>query len=89
MRWIVTRVDEGSAQVRDALRAYGVEVVVIGRPVDWLCGVRGRNYLLEFKTPGRRRRRDQKKQDLFLATWPGQVVVVKTLDEALKACEVV
>lgn len=79
------KVDRGAQAIVANLRAAGAHVVVIKQPVDLLCGYRGRNVLLEIKAAGARKRKDQPKQDRFLATWPGQVAVVRTSEEALLA----
>ncbi|MCR4339540.1 MAG: hypothetical protein NUW01_06600 [Gemmatimonadaceae bacterium] len=82
------RADTGSQAIVRDLRKAGISVEVIGRPVDLLCGFQGKNYLVELKAEGARKRKDQPKQDEFLANWPGQVAKVKTLDEALRICGV-
>lgn len=82
------KVDAGSQAIRDGLREHGVGVEVIGRPVDWVCGYKGRTYLLEVKAENARKRKDQPKQDAFIATWPGHVARVRTVAEALTACGV-
>lgn len=79
------RVDHGSQAIRVGLRLAGADVEVIGRPVDWLVGYRGKNYLLEVKAEGARKRKDQPGQETFVREWRGQVVVVKTLQQALVA----
>jgi hypothetical protein len=77
------RVDAGSQAIRVGLRLAGADVEIIGRPVDWLVGYRGKNYLFEIKAEGARKRKDQPKQDMFVREWRGQVTVIKTLHEAL------
>jgi Holliday junction resolvase len=42
-------VDANQQEIVDALRQIGCEVVVIGTPVDILCGFRKRNFLIEVK----------------------------------------
>ena len=78
------RVDNAQEAIVTALRQAGADVEISGRPVDLLVGFKGRTYLLEVKS-GKRKRRDQPAQDKFLATWRGQVKVVRTPWEALKA----
>ena len=63
----------------DALRKCGAAVVFLNEPTDLLVGFRGANYLLEVKSPGGKL---TEKQVKFIATWPGQVAVVETLDDA-------
>lgn len=82
-RYQVHRSDGNAKAIADGLRERGVAVAHIGRPCDLLCGFRRQNFLLEVKRPGAKRK-DQPKQDEFLATWPGQVKRVETLEQALK-----
>lgn len=51
---------------------------------DIMVGVRGVNFLFEIKTPKGTLTDDQV---IFHRTWPGQVVVVRTLQDALDAIE--
>jgi uracil-DNA glycosylase len=76
------KVDLNQQEIIDALRACGYSVVVIGEPVDLLVGGRAHNWLFEVKRPGEKPR--TKKQKEFLATWPGQVRVVETPEEAIR-----
>lgn len=73
------RLDANHQAIVDGLRALGVSVCLKG-PLDALCGFRGRNVLLEFKT-GRGKLRAS--QTAFLDAWRGQAAVVRTLEEAL------
>jgi len=87
------KVDSSQEAIVKALRKAGVEVYVIGRPVDLLCYVRGSWKLLEAKPapePGirvklkaPRKRKDQIEQDEFIAKY--HVPVVRTTIEALEA----
>ncbi len=75
------RIDANHREIVDALKAVGASVNEKG-PLDVLCGFRGRNYLLEIKTTRGKLRASQK---AFLASWSGQAVVVRSVDEALTA----
>jgi hypothetical protein len=87
------KVDSSQEAIVKALRKAGVDVYVIGRPVDLLCYVRGSWKLLEAKAapePGIRvklkaphKRKDQVKQDEFIARY--KVPVVRTPQEAVAA----
>lgn len=83
------KIDENQPAIVDQLRQCGITVQVLsatgkGCP-DLLCGVNGRNYLLELKNP------DQPKSSQALTAdeaiwhneWKGQVAIVRNIDEAL------
>lgn len=78
-------VDKNQAEIVEALRAIGCDVVVIGKPVDLLVGYTAThgvyNLLLEVKRPGEKPRTDEQKK--FLRTWKGQVRVVQSAQEAI------
>ena len=76
------KVDGNQQEIVDALRKIGCEVMVIGTPVDLLCGYRARNFLLEVKRPGEKPR--TKAQRDFLASWKGQVRIVESAEEAIE-----
>ena len=76
------KVDLNQQEIVDALRQIGCSVMVIGTPVDLLCGYRARNFLLEVKRPGEKPR--TKTQREFLASWKGQVRVVESAEEAIE-----
>lgn len=85
------KVDQNQPEIVTALRAVGATVTPLhavgsGCP-DLLCGYAGKNVLIEIKDgakppSARRLTKDQKR---WHATWAGQVVVVKSIDEALTA----
>ncbi len=77
-------VDLNQQEIVDALRQIGCEVVVIGTPVDLLCGYRKRNFLIEVKRLGAYVDKRQKAQRDFLKDWPGQVRQLSTVEEAIK-----
>ena len=75
--------DLNQKEIVDALNEIpGVKAMVVGSPVDLLVGYRARNILLEVKRPGEKPRTETQRQ--FLKTWPGQVRVVETIDEAVQ-----
>ena len=75
------KVDANQKTIVAALRKAGCAVEIIGLPVDLLCGFRGQNWLLEVKDTGGRLTKGQKD---FIATWRGQVRVVRSAEEALR-----
>jgi len=83
------RVDANQSQIVDGLRAVGVWVEIIGRPVDLLWVYHGTVGLMEIKLPGKRLTEGQR--DLADALrWQGyELPVVRSLDEALKIIGVV
>ena len=87
------RTDHNQREIMAALRQVGATVVslhTVGKGVpDLLVGFRGRNYLLEVKNPRGRGRRLTPAEARFLETWRGQVAVVVTVGEALRAVGVV
>jgi len=77
------RKDDNEPEIVKALKKVGCKVCKIGRPVDLLVGFRSHNFLLEVKNPkGRNTLEDSQKE--FIATWPGQVRVVRSPDEAVR-----
>ncbi len=80
-RYQVHRSDANAKTIREGLEARGVSVEPIGRPLDFLCGVKGQTYLLEIKTA---KGKLEPSQEDFLMRWRGQAAVVRTLEEALK-----
>lgn len=81
------RLDGNAKAIRDGLRKAGASVDP-RCPLDWLVGFRGKNYLLEVKTAAGFKRRSEKQQ-AFLDGWRGQTAIVQTLEEALRAIELV
>lgn len=85
------RIDENQPDIVKALYQAGCDVQTLaavgkGCP-DLLVSVGGKNYLLEVKNPSKPKA-DQKltpAQVKWHKAWRGQVDIVKTIDEALKA----
>lgn len=80
------RVDDNQAEIVAALRAIGCTVEslhAVGRGVpDLLVGYRGENLLLEVKGAAGSLTPEQR---AWHPHWRGQVVVVHSIEEALKA----
>ena len=82
--------DANEPQIVAALEGVGASVIRLDKPVDLLVGYRGRNLLLEVKTPlgpkgGRSHSKATPEQRDFFARWRGQFSVVRTVEEALAA----
>ncbi len=82
------RVDANQAQIVSALRAAGASVLVIGLPVDLLCGFNGVTMLIEVKNPDSRygKKGANENQTVFMQTWRGgAVALVDGPEAALRA----
>ncbi len=82
------RTDDCQGEIVKALRDAGVAVEVVGRPLDLSCAVRNpdgtwRTFYMELKDDDGRL---TKAQVEFINRWPGEVHVVRSPSEALKAC---
>lgn len=81
------KVDRNQSEIVEALKAGGCDVMFLGKPVDLLIGVRGKNLLLEVKVPKGKGEPGGKltpEQEEFFANWRGQKAVVRTAEEALQ-----
>lgn len=78
------KVDANQAEIVKALKFAGVQVEVIGKPVDLMVCCRGETSLVEVKNPDGK---DQltKDQVEFIGRWPGKVHIVRSAAEALRA----
>lgn len=80
------RVDANHNEIVNGLRAAGrsvTSIAAIGKGVpDLLVGRNGVNYLLEVKTDKGDLTEDQVK---FISNWRGEVHIVRTIDEAIRA----
>jgi len=74
------RRDANEQEIVKALEKIGCKVVRLHTPADLLVGYRAKNFLIECKGKAGRKTEDQAE---FFATWPGQIRLVKTVDEAL------
>ena len=77
-----SRTDDCQAEIVKALRSAGIAVYYLKLPVDLLCWHRGRYVLLECKDDDGR---ISKVQAEFLASWPGELYIVRSPMEALRA----
>ena len=77
------KVDRNQADIVDALKSAGCDVVNIRVPVDLAVGVRGKTFFLEVKHPKDGEKTDAQK--VFFAKWRGHVAEVRTPEEALQA----
>lgn len=70
-----------------ALRKIGAKVYHLGKPLDLLVGYRQRNILMEIKRPDKEGWSTEftKEQKDFIATWPGEIAICHTIDEAINA----
>lgn len=80
------KVDSNQPAIVDAVRRIGARVLHLhqvgkGCP-DLLVCFRGRNVLLEVKLPGEAPNKDQVE---FISTWGGELHIVRTPDEAVRA----
>jgi hypothetical protein len=88
---VAAKADDNQAETVRALRRVGASVQTLHRVgcgcPDLLVGYRGRNFLLEIKD-GRKspsRRALTKDQELFHALWRGEIAIVRSVSEALRA----
>jgi hypothetical protein len=83
------RKDTTQDAIVDRLKACGVAVEIIGKPLDLLICWRGETSLMECKNPERTSNQPQsrwtKAQVEFIARWPGKIHVVESPDEAVYA----
>ena len=87
LRRFAAKADRNQPEIVAALKAAGCDVMFVGKPVDLLVGVRGKNLLLEVKVPkgkGEPGGKMTPEQEEFFANWRGQKAVVRTAEEALQ-----
>ena len=80
------RADSNQKEIVDTLRSIGASVLVLsqvgGGAPDLLVGFRGKEYLMEVKTPKGKLRSGQKE---FFDTWRGsKVFIVRSVEEAIE-----
>lgn len=78
--------DDNEPEIIAALESIGCTVYSLDEPVDLLVGRGAKNILLEIKNV-HGRNRNTEKQDKFLASWKGQVAVVRTPEEAIEVVQ--
>lgn len=76
------RTDNNQHELVEALKKIGAKCYFIKEPVDLVVGFRGRSLLLEVKRPGKPLTQAQVD---FIATWPGEIHIAHTIDEAISA----
>jgi hypothetical protein len=76
------RTDDCQAEIVKALRAIGAAVYYLKLPLDLMVWHRGRYLLLECKDEDGR---ITKTQAEFLETWPGEIHIVRSPKEAIRA----
>ena len=76
------KVDDNQDEIVGALRRVGVQVEVIGKPLDLLLCCMGDTSLMEVKNPDGK---DEytKAQVEFIARWPGKIHVARSKEEAV------
>lgn len=79
------RIDGNQTAIIEALEKCAVKVYIISEPVDLLCCRQDKQlFLLEVKNPAGFDT-ITKKQAAFLEAWPGDVHIVRSPQEALRA----
>lgn len=79
------KIDANQPAIIKALEACAVKVCVLSKPVDLLCCRQDKVlFLLEVKNPEGKNETTQEQAE-FMATWPGDVFIVRTPQEALRA----
>ena len=79
------RRDGNEPEVFAALRAHGLAVEPTDKPLDAIVAYSDRTALVEVKNgPKAPLTKDQK---VFLAEWPGEAVVIRSVDEAIAFAE--
>lgn len=76
------RTDNNQHELVEALKKIGARCYYIKEPVDLVVGFRGRSILLEVKGEGKAL---TKAQQEFVESWPGEIHIVRTIDEAINA----
>lgn len=77
------KVDANQAEIIKALKFAGVQVEVIGLPMDLLICHRGETALLEVKNADGRDRLT-KAQVEFIQRWPGKIHIARSPEEAVR-----
>ncbi len=82
------RVDANQRTIVEFLRRAGFSVEHLhtqgkGCP-DLLCGIAGKNFLIEIKDGKRKTAKLNELQEIWHSTWKGKVSVIKNIDDCLK-----
>jgi hypothetical protein len=80
------KVDQNQPAIVEAMRSVGAKVEhthqIGGGFPDLIVWAKGRTFLAEIKMPGEGL---NKQQAEFFASWPGEIHIVRTTEEAIKA----
>lgn len=76
------RTDDNQPEIVKALRKVGVQVYYIKKPLDLLCALGKRNVLIEVKDEDGRLTKEQVE---FIASWPGELHICQTPEQAIRA----
>ncbi len=79
--------DANERDVIDELEAYGFAVYQMDQPCDLLAGRGGVNYLIEVKDGPKAKLTE--KQRPFHDTWPGQIDIIRSVEDAAAWCQLV
>lgn len=83
----MSRADNNQESIVKALRSVGATVEITSQQgngfPDLVCGIFGKNYLIEVKNPEARGKL-RATQEIFRDKWKGSVHVVTSVDEALR-----
>ena len=76
------RTDANERDIIRAMEKIGAKIYRVAKPLDLLVTFRQRTLLMEVKTEDGKL---TKVQEDFLAIWPGEVHIVRSIDEAITA----
>jgi hypothetical protein len=76
------KIDGNQPAIVEALKRIGAKAYYLKKPVDLLVGYRGKNYVIEVKNKNGKDEMTTEQAE-FMATWPGEVHVVYTPEEAV------
>ena len=81
----IHRKDSNHDDIMDALKAAGIKALSMSKMgggwPDAVCSIRGYTCFVEFKSPGEKL---NEKQVAFMASWPGDVWVAESPQEAVE-----
>lgn len=77
-RYAYHQIDANQKAIIEALEGGGCSVESIGKPVDLLVGLRGKNYVFEVKRPKAKLRESQEK---FFARWKGHAAILRSVED--------
>jgi len=77
------KVDANQTAIVRELRAIGVSVWILGKPLDLLICHRGETSVMEVKNPEGKNRYTNDQID-FMAEWPGRIYTVRSPQDAVE-----